>query len=481
LRSALLNGSAPALPTLCALAGTLLLFVLFLLVQGKPAGEACLLIFQGAFGTLFAWQNTCSAAPLLLTAWRGPAGAGLIVIGGRARWRWAGWRRQRCRNCCRPCPAGDGRPRWRWRRCWPAGCGWRWRRLRQYRGVNETISSLLLGYIAIAVFKHLVEGPARSGQPEQALHPAAARSPRVGRCRGWKCTGAWPGGMACVAAWPVAALQHPGFAMRVVGGNAAARLVGCPVHRLILVACALGGAARAWPARWRWPPCRAAPPVRCWPATATPASWWPSRPARTAGHHPVACSSAASAPAAACCSAGWTCPTPRCWCCRAAVLQPAGLRGASPAAWPHRCARSRRRSPRQGDHAMNADAWTTLLLAVLGGAIRVGTPFLFVSLGECLTEKAAASTWAWKASWSRAMAGFGGLSSAAGLAGRAGGASGRCWPRCTAWCSLPRVSDIATGIALMLLGTGLAFSSASRSSSRRRRRCPRSALGAWSA
>jgi simple sugar transport system permease protein len=28
-----------------------------------------------------------------------------------------------------------------------------------------------------------------------------------------------------------------------------------------------------------------------------------------------------------------------------------------------------------------------VLLAVLGGAIRVGTPFLFVSLGECLTEK----------------------------------------------------------------------------------------------
>src|SRR5205809_80232 len=33
--------------------------------------------------------------------------------------------------------------------------------LRQWRGVNETISSLLLGYIAIAVFKHLVEGPMR--------------------------------------------------------------------------------------------------------------------------------------------------------------------------------------------------------------------------------------------------------------------------------------------------------------------------------
>jgi len=31
--------------------------------------------------------------------------------------------------------------------------------------------------------------------------------------------------------------------------------------------------------------------------------------------------------------------------------------------------------------------WMDVLIAVLGGAIRVGTPFLFVSLGECLTEK----------------------------------------------------------------------------------------------
>ena len=36
---------------------------------------------------------------------------------------------------------------------------------------------------------------------------------------------------------------------------------------------------------------------------------------------------------------------------------------------------------------MNIDAWLDLLLAIIGGAIRVGTPFLFVSLGECLTEK----------------------------------------------------------------------------------------------
>ena len=37
---------------------------------------------------------------------------------------------------------------------------------------------------------------------------------------------------------------------------------------------------------------------------------------------------------------------------------------------------------------MNDGAIVTILLALLGGAIRVSTPFLFVSLGECLTEKA---------------------------------------------------------------------------------------------
>ena len=34
-----------------------------------------------------------------------------------------------------------------------------------------------------------------------------------------------------------------------------------------------------------------------------------------------------------------------------------------------------------------AGGWWIVLLAVLGGAVRVSTPFLFVSLGECITEK----------------------------------------------------------------------------------------------
>ena len=50
--------------------------------------------------------------------------------------------------------------------------------LRQYRGVNETISSLLLTYIAIALFNHLVEGPLRDpaslNKPSTAPIPDAA-------------------------------------------------------------------------------------------------------------------------------------------------------------------------------------------------------------------------------------------------------------------------------------------------------------------
>ena len=37
---------------------------------------------------------------------------------------------------------------------------------------------------------------------------------------------------------------------------------------------------------------------------------------------------------------------------------------------------------------MTTELFFNVLIAVLGGAIRVGTPFLLVSLGECLTEKA---------------------------------------------------------------------------------------------
>ncbi len=107
------------------------------------------------------------------------------------------------------------------------------------------------------------------------------------------------------------------------------------------------------------------------------------------------------------------------------------------------------------------DAFFDVLLAVLGGAIRVGTPFLFVSLGECLTEKSGRINLGLEGVLVfSAMAGFGGayLTGSPGLGVLAAGCSGALLALIHGLvCSLPRVNDVAMGIALMLLGAGLAF------------------------
>jgi simple sugar transport system permease protein len=102
-----------------------------------------------------------------------------------------------------------------------------------------------------------------------------------------------------------------------------------------------------------------------------------------------------------------------------------------------------------------------VLLAVLGGAIRVGTPFLFVSLGECLTEKAGRINLGLEGVLVfSAMAGFAGsyLTGQWWLGVLLAGASGALIALLHGLvCSLPRVNDIAAGIAIMLFGAGLAF------------------------
>ncbi|HUC09472.1 MAG TPA: ABC transporter permease [Stellaceae bacterium] len=99
-------------------------------------------------------------------------------------------------------------------------------------------------------------------------------------------------------------------------------------------------------------------------------------------------------------------------------------------------------------------------LEILGGAVRVSTPFLFVSLGECITEKSGrinlglegtlmmGAMTAYAASYLSGSPWLGVL--AAGIVGIALGLTHG------VICSLPRVNDIAVGIALMLFGVGLA-------------------------
>ena len=103
----------------------------------------------------------------------------------------------------------------------------------------------------------------------------------------------------------------------------------------------------------------------------------------------------------------------------------------------------------------------TVPLAVFGGAIRVSTPFLFVSLGECITERSGRINLGLEGTLVMgAMSAYGisYLSGSPWLGVLAAGITGALFGALHAGiCSLPRVNDVAVGIALMLFGTGLAF------------------------
>lgn len=105
--------------------------------------------------------------------------------------------------------------------------------------------------------------------------------------------------------------------------------------------------------------------------------------------------------------------------------------------------------------------WWGVPLAIFAGAIRVSTPYLLVSLGECITEKSGRINLGLEGVLIMgAMAGYG-TSLVTGsawlgvlVAGIVGAMLGLLHGLL---CSLRRVNDIAIGISIMLFGTGLAF------------------------
>jgi simple sugar transport system permease protein len=128
--------------------------------------------------------------------------------------------------------------------------------------------------------------------------------------------------------------------------------------------------------------------------------------------------------------------------------------------------------------------WWGVPLAVLAGAIRLSTPFLFVSLGECITERSG-----------RINLGLEGILVMGAMTGYAvSHGTGNPWVGVVAAggaglalgllhglvCSLPRVNDIAVGIGLMLLGTGVAFFLGKPYIQPKAAMLPAIPLGAWS-
>ena len=240
---------AVAIP-LGALAAALVVFGVFMAALGHSPIEVYALVYRGAFASAFSWQNTLArAAPLVLTALcvALPAQVGLMVIGGEGALvlgglvaaavghALAGATSLVALSAMALAAMAVGA-------AWIALAG----ALRQYRGVNETIASLLLTYVALAIFNHLVEGPLKDpaslNKPSTTPIPAASM---LGTLPGLDVH--WGLGFGVIACVLMAVLVHRtthGFAMRVVGGSVrAARLVGLPVGALVLGACALGGAA----------------------------------------------------------------------------------------------------------------------------------------------------------------------------------------------------------------------------------------------
>src|SRR5262245_1533056 len=100
-------------------------------------------------------------------------------------------------------------------------------------------------------------------------------------------------------------------------------------------------------------------------------------------------------------------------------------------------------------------------IAMLGGAIRVSTPYLFVSLGEMLTEKSGRINLGLEGTLLLGAVSAYGVSYASGHPWLGVLAAGGCGIVLGAihslLCGRPRVNDIAVGIAMMLFGMGLSF------------------------
>ena len=237
-----------------ALAGALAVFGIFVALYGKNPFDLYFYMYQGAFGTWFSWQNTLTrAAPLILTALCTalPAQLGMVIIGGEGALLigalsatsmalamasaipWASPLAVQIAMAAAGMTGGG---------LWILLSGG----LRQYRGVNETISSLLLVYIALAILNHLVEGVMRD--------PASLNKPSTREIGAANMIGSIPGTdvhwglvfglIAAIASYILIYHTTFGFAARVAGGNIrAAKIVGLSVGKLILTICFLAGAS----------------------------------------------------------------------------------------------------------------------------------------------------------------------------------------------------------------------------------------------
>lgn len=254
--AAIRRGSEYVVIPIFALIVSAALFSLFLLALGKSPQQFLELVWRGGFGTSFSWENTLTrAAPLILTALAVaiPARLGLVIIGGEGALVLAGF-----------ASAVAALPFLGWASPWLvmpvmflaaviAGALWLGAvgALRHYRGVNETIASLLMFYIAVSILNFFVEGalrdPSDPNKPSTAPIGAANMVGPIPWLKDWLDIGVhWGLVFGIVMAVVLHILMNRttfGFAARLTGGNVrAARAQGLPVGKLMVLATMIAGA-----------------------------------------------------------------------------------------------------------------------------------------------------------------------------------------------------------------------------------------------
>ena len=236
--------------TMFALILSAALFALFLVALGKSPLEFFSLVWRGGFGTSFSWQNTLlRAAPLILTAFcvAIPARIGLVILGGEGALVLGG-----LSAAAIAIPFIGVAPPWivipvMVTAAVVVGAAWVGLvgLMRHTGGVNETISSLLMTYIAIAIASFLIEGvlrdPADPNRPStKAIGPENMIANMPGLDVHWGLVVA----LLLAGFLFVLMTRTPfGFAARITGGNPRVALAqGLPVGKLIIACCMIAGA-----------------------------------------------------------------------------------------------------------------------------------------------------------------------------------------------------------------------------------------------
>ncbi len=227
-----------------------ILFSLFLMTLDKSPVEFFSLIWRGGFGTSFSWQNTLiRATPLILTALcvAIPARIGLVIIGGEGAVVLGGF----CAAAI-AVPLIGVAPPWLVISVMATAAmivGGLWigfvGLMRHRRGVNETISSLLMTYIAVAIMSFFIEGVLRDpSDPNRPATKAIGAENMIGDIPGLDVHWGLVVALGLTALLFILMYRTTfGFAVHITGGSPRVALAqGLPVGKLIVACCLIGGA-----------------------------------------------------------------------------------------------------------------------------------------------------------------------------------------------------------------------------------------------